>query len=91
MTAGYLELQCGRVQGVLHQVGVVTASLQQHENVLKLQVDLGVQRALDIQHWRGAEGDQRKGSDTPLQAVFLMQSERSVLLRRSLQNKASFV
>lgn len=91
MTAGYLELQCGRVQGVLHQVGVVRASLQHHENVLKLQVDLGVQRALDIQHWRAAGGDQRKGSDAQLQAVFLMQSERSVLLRRSLQNKASFV
>lgn len=68
-SARYLEILCGRVQGVLDQVGVVTASLQQHENVLQLQVDLGIQRALDIQHWRGAGGDQRKGSDISLQAV----------------------
>lgn len=61
---GHLELLCGRVQRVLHEVGVVTASLQQHENVLELKVDLGIQWALDIQHMTGAAGDQRKVSDT---------------------------
>lgn len=55
-TRWYLELLSGRIQRVLHQVWVVAALLQQHENVLELQVDLGVQRTLDLQHWSGAAG-----------------------------------
>lgn len=52
----HLKVLCSRVQRILHQVRVVTGSLQQHEDVLQLQVDLSVQWALDIQHSRGAEG-----------------------------------
>lgn len=67
----YLELLCGRVQGVLHQVWVVTASLQQHENVLQLQVDVCVQRALDIQHWGGAAREERETDTEPQLGLFM--------------------
>lgn len=52
-----LELSAGGVQGVLEEVGVVAASLQQHEDVLQLQVDLDVQRVLQLQihYWRTPE------------------------------------
>lgn len=35
---------------------MVAALLQQHEDVLELEVDLGVQRTLDLQYWSGAAG-----------------------------------
>lgn len=59
MRGGHLEVLCGGVQRVLHEVGVVAASLQQHEDVLELEVDLGVQGALDVQHMTGAAGWKR--------------------------------
>lgn len=59
-TAGYHEFLCGRIQGIFHKVRVVTASLQQHENVLQLQVDLGIQWALHVQYWLGATGNTGK-------------------------------
>ena len=54
--SGHLELLRGGVQGVLHQVGVVAAPLQQHQDVLELQVDVGVPHALHRQHRPGAGG-----------------------------------
>ena len=35
---------------------MIAAPLQQHENVLQLQVDLGVQGHLDVYDWGRAEG-----------------------------------
>ena len=76
----YLELLSGRVQWVLYEIGVVTAPLQQHEDVLQFQVDLGVQGHLHVHNRGGAEEDRdrQRVSELPQQRSHVQLSTASL-------------
>lgn len=85
----HLKLLCDRVQGVLHQVRVVAASLQHHQHVLQLQRDVSFRRGGNVQHrWRGAEEVQRNETQSSGSA-YVVRNESGIFGRSPQQTPTS--